>query len=181
MLDFLSRAKKIYSLLRSIDVKQLDAISKKVDLLEVIHQFGKLDENQIAALMKLMKGSKSKSKRELPPINADFYDLSASLSFEDRELQLRVRLFMENEIKPIVNKYWNRAEFPFEIIPKFAELDICGITYQGYGCPNRSFLMEGILASEMGRVDASIATFFGVQSGLAMGSIYVCGSEEQKQ
>jgi glutaryl-CoA dehydrogenase len=40
--------------------------------------------------------------------------------------------------------------------------------------------MEGILAMEMARVDASIATFFGVQSGLAMGSIYLLGSEEQR-
>src|SRR5690606_27365942 len=120
-------------------------------------------------------------KKELPPIDSDFYDLSASLSPEDRELQLKVRNFMETEVKPIVNRYWNRAEFPFDIIPKVAELNICGITFEGYGCPNRSFLMEGIIASEMGRIDASIATFFGVQSGLAMGSIYVCGSEEQKQ
>lgn len=41
--------------------------------------------------------------------------------------------------------------------------------------------MEGIIAMEMARIDASIATFFGVQSGLAMGSIYMLGSEEQKQ
>lgn len=41
--------------------------------------------------------------------------------------------------------------------------------------------MEGIIAAEIARVDASVATFFGVQSGLAMGSIYICGSEEQKQ
>jgi len=44
-----------------------------------------------------------------------------------------------------------------------------------------SSLMEGIIAAEIARVDASVATFFGVQSGLAMGSIYICGSEEQKQ
>ncbi len=41
--------------------------------------------------------------------------------------------------------------------------------------------MEGIIAAEIARVDASVATFFGVQSGLAMGSIYIGGSEKQKQ
>ncbi len=178
MLNLFSKAKGIYNLLRHIDIKQIEALSKKVDLPEIISQFSKLNENQINGLVKLMKGESG--KKELPPINADFYDLSASLSPEDRALQLKVREFMEREVKPIVNRYWNRAEFPFEIIPKFAELNVCGITLEGYGCPNKSFLMEGILASEMGRVDASIATFFGVQSGLAMGSIYVCGSEEQK-
>ncbi len=120
-------------------------------------------------------------KRELPEINGDFYELHLRLNEEDKALQLRVRDFMEKEIKPIVNYYWLHDEFPFEIIPKIAELGLCGVTYQGYGCPGKSFLMEGIIAMEMGRVDASIATFFGVQSGLAMGSIYLCGSEEQKQ
>src|SRR3546814_11617305 len=41
--------------------------------------------------------------------------------------------------------------------------------------------MEGIIAMEIARVDASVATFFGVQSGLAMGSIYLCGSDAQQQ
>ncbi|HJY14280.1 MAG TPA: acyl-CoA dehydrogenase family protein, partial [Flavobacterium sp.] len=97
------------------------------------------------------------------------------------EVQLKVRAFMEKEVKPLVNHYWLRDEFPFELIPKFQKLDICGVTYEGYGCKGMPFLMEGVIAMEMARVDASIATFFGVQSGLSMGSIYICGSEEQKQ
>lgn len=174
-----SKVKSIYQILKTVDLKQLDALSKKVDLPEVMNQFSKLDEMQLAGLMKMISGGKK--VKELPPINGDFYELSDSLTPEDRALQLKVRSFMEQEIKPIVNHYWSRAEFPHEIIPKLATLNICGLTYDGYGCPNRSFLMEGIIATEMGRVDASIATFFGVQSGLAMGSIYLCGSEEQRQ
>src|SRR5690606_8394525 len=142
----------IYQLFKTVDFKQLEALSKKVDLQEVMSQFSKLDERQLAGLMKMMSGGKK--KKELPPIDSDFYDLSASLSPEDRELQLKVRNFMETEVKPIVNRYWNKAEFPFEIIPKMAELNICGLTYEGYGCPHRSLLMEGILATEMGRIDA---------------------------
>ncbi len=180
MSGLFSKAKNIYQLLKTVDFNQLEALSKKVDLPKVMNQFSQLDERQLNGLMKMMSGGSGK-KRELPPINGDFYDLSDSLSPEDRVLQLKVRNFMETEVKPIVNRYWNRAEFPFEIIPKLAELNICGLTYEGYGCANRSFLMEGIIANEMGRIDASIATFFGVQSGLAMGSIYICGSEEQKQ
>src|SRR5690606_26692827 len=56
-----------------------------------------------------------------------------------------------------------------------------GLTYDGYGCGGKSSVMEGLIAMEIARVDASVATFFGVQSGVAMGSIYLCGSEEQKQ
>ncbi|WP_160717217.1 acyl-CoA dehydrogenase family protein [Chitinophaga solisilvae] len=173
-----TKLKNAYHLLKSIDFKMLAKLSEKIDLQQVMQSVAKMDETQLNGLMKML--SSRGSKKALPPIDGDFYDLSAKLSREDRELQLKVRAFMEKEIQPIVNEYWLKAEFPFEIIPKFAALNICGVTYDGYGCPNRSYLMEGIIAMEMARVDASIATFFGVQSGLAMGSIYMLGSESQK-
>jgi len=175
-----SKIKSTFNLLKSIDFDQLAKLSQKVDLKKVMEGFSKLDDKQLKMLMKMMDGGERK-KKELPEINGDFYELHLRLNDEDKALQLRVREFMEKEIKPIVNNYWLHDDFPFEVIPKFAELGLCGVTYQGYGCPGKSFLMEGIIAMEMGRVDASIATFFGVQSGLAMGSIYLCGSEEQKQ
>ncbi|HCX56927.1 MAG TPA: acyl-CoA dehydrogenase, partial [Sphingobacterium sp.] len=163
----------------SIDFGKLEEISKKVDLGAVMDAVSKMDDKQLHGLMKML--SAGKEKKELPPINGDFYAMDSKLNDSDRALQLKVREFMENEVKPIVNKYWLRDEFPFEIIPKLAALNICGYTYDGYGCMGGSSLMEGIIAAEIARVDASVATFFGVQSGLAMGSIYICGSEEQKQ
>jgi glutaryl-CoA dehydrogenase len=174
-----TKIKQLVGLLKHIDFDQLAKISQKVDLAKVMDGFSKLDDNQLKGLMKMMDGKEK--KKELPPINADFYELSERLNAEDRALQLKVREFMEKEVKPLVNKYWLHDEFPFELIPKFGELGLAGITYEGYGCPHKSFLMEGVLAMEMARVDASIATFFGVQSGLSMGSIYICGSEQQKQ
>src|SRR5688572_14804304 len=107
----------------------------------------------------------------------DLYQTSAILSDEDRALVSRVRAFMEQEVAPIINRYWVRAEFPFEIIPKFRELGIAGLPYHGYGGRGKSFLLEGFIAMEMARIDPSIATFAGVHGGLAMGSIYLCGSE----
>jgi len=175
-----SKIKSTFNLLKSIDFDQLAKLSQKVDLQKVMEGFSKLDDKQLKMLMNMMDGG-SRKKKELPEINGDFYELHLRLSDEDKALQLQVREFMEREIKPIVNNYWLHDDFPFEVIPKFAELGLCGVTYQGYGCPGKSFLMEGIIAMEMGRIDASIATFFGVQSGLAMGSVYLCGSEEQKQ
>jgi glutaryl-CoA dehydrogenase len=174
-----SKLKQAYRLLRSVDFDQLGRIMKKVDLQELMNGFAKLDDSQLKHLQKLI-GSTGKQEKALPEINGDFYELSLRLSEEDRAVQLQVREFMEKEIAPIVNNYWLHDDFPFEIIPKFAALNICGVTYKGYGCPGRSFLLEGIIAMEMARIDASIATFFGVQSGLAMGSIYLCGSEAQK-
>lgn len=175
-----SKLKGAFNLIKQIDLDQLAKLSSKVDLQKVMEGFSKMDEGQLKALMKMMEGGGRKNK-ELPEINGDFYQLSLRLNEEEKALQLKVREFMETEIKPIVNQYWLHDEFPFEIIPKLAALNVCGITYNGYGCAGKSFLMEGIIAMEMGRIDASIATFFGVQSGLAMGSIYMLGSEEQKQ
>jgi glutaryl-CoA dehydrogenase len=103
------------------------------------------------------------------------------MSADDQAILQRVRAFMEAEVAPIITRYWIRAEFPFELIPKMAALDIAGIAYQGYGCPGKTTLLDGMIAVEMARIDPSIATFFGVHSGLAMGTIYLCGSEEQKR
>lgn len=110
----------------------------------------------------------------------DFYQFDLLLTPEEREVRDRVREFMNREVKPIINDYWERGEFPFELIPKLATLNICGGTIQGYGCPGMSSVATGLVASEMAKVDGSICTFVGVTSGLAMSSIYYCGSEEQK-
>jgi glutaryl-CoA dehydrogenase len=117
----------------------------------------------------------------LPQVSGDFYGIVSTLSAEDQAVVQRVRAFMEAEVAPIINRYWMRAEFPHELIPGMARLAVAGIAYKGYGCPGKSTLLDGFLAMEMARVDPSIATFFGVHSGLAMGTIALCGSEEQKQ
>ncbi len=173
-----SNFKSVLRLLKSIDLEHLKNIASEVDISEVLGQLSKMDEAQIKGLIRMMSGESKKKK--LPDINADFYELSDKLSDEHRVIQLQLRNMMEEEIKPLVNEYWLHDEFPFEIIDKFKKLNLCGVTYDGYGCPNLPFLMEGVIAMEIARVDASVATFFGVQSGLAMGSIYLCGSEDQK-
>jgi glutaryl-CoA dehydrogenase len=121
------------------------------------------------------------TKKSLPPANGDFYAIATTLSEEGQDLLHRVRAFLEAEVSPIINGYWIREEFPHQIIPGLASLNIAGLAYSGYGCPGKSSLLDGIVAMELARVDSSIATFTGVHSGLAMGSIYLCGSEEQKQ
>jgi glutaryl-CoA dehydrogenase len=110
----------------------------------------------------------------------DFYQVSAILSAEDQALLGRVRDFMQEQVEPIINDYWMRGEFPHQLVPGIAELNIAGLSYQGYGCSGKSTLLDGFVAMEIARVDPSIATFCGVQSGLAMGTLYLCGSEEQK-
>jgi glutaryl-CoA dehydrogenase len=115
-----------------------------------------------------------------PQIDADFYSLEHLLDEEGRQLIGRVRRFMEKSVAPIINSYWKREEFPHDLVPDLARLGIAGMTCRGYGCPSGSSLLDGMIAMELARVDSSIATFMGVHGGLAMGSIYLCGSEEQK-
>src|ERR1700683_2189767 len=102
------------------------------------------------------------------------------LSEQERAIRDRVRAFAEREVLPIINDYWERAEFPFELVPKLAKLGIAGTSIEGFGCPAMSRLGAGIVARELARGDGSVNTFFGVHSGLAMGAIDLLGSEEQK-
>jgi glutaryl-CoA dehydrogenase len=121
------------------------------------------------------------TKQTLPQANGDFYAIGTTLSEEDQALLQRVRAFLEAEVAPIITEYWIREEFPHQLIPGLAALGIAGLSYHGYGCPGKSTVLDGMMMMELARVDSSIATFRGVHSGLAMGSIYLCGSEEQKQ
>ncbi|PVZ10873.1 acyl-CoA dehydrogenase family protein [Actinomycetospora cinnamomea] len=113
--------------------------------------------------------------------SSDYYLLDELLTDEARDVRDRVRGFVDRDLLPIINDYWDRAEFPFELVPKIAQLGLVGSTISGYGCPGLSRLAAGVLTRELARGDGSVNTFFGVQTGLAMGSIALLGSEEQKQ
>lgn len=111
---------------------------------------------------------------------SDYYLLDEQLTDDERAIRDRVRAFGEDEVLPVINAYWERAEFPFELVPKLADLGVAGTTIDGHGCPGMSRLAAGIVSRELARADGSLNTFFGVHSGLAMGSIALLGSEEQK-
>lgn len=113
--------------------------------------------------------------------SSDFLGFELLLADEDRELLSRVRGFMNQVVEPVINDHWIRAEFPHHLIPQIAELGIAGLAYDAPGCPGRGALVDGMVAMELSRIDASIGTFMGVHGGLAMGSIALCGSPEQQE
>jgi glutaryl-CoA dehydrogenase len=117
----------------------------------------------------------------LPKPNGDFYQFTESLNDADRAVLQKIRAFMEKSVAPVINKYWADDEFPFQLVPGFRDLKIAGLGYNGYECAGGSTLLAGFAAMEIARIDSSFATFFGVHSGLAMGSIFLAGSEEQKK
>jgi glutaryl-CoA dehydrogenase len=110
----------------------------------------------------------------------DFYACEELLSGEERNKVERIREFARTEIAPIVDEYWARAEFPFKIIDRFRELR--PLSWADPHSPEKppSNLLMGFTGMELAHADASIATFFGVHAGLAMGSIDKLGSEEQR-
>ncbi|WP_336031842.1 acyl-CoA dehydrogenase family protein [Geodermatophilus sp. FMUSA9-8] len=111
----------------------------------------------------------------------DFYALDELLAPEELEIRDRVADWCAKEVTPRINDYWERAEFPFELVPGFAQLGIAGGTVQGYGSPGMSAVAAGLVAAELARADGSIGTFNGVHSFLAMQSVALLGSEEQRE
>lgn len=115
------------------------------------------------------------------PLLGDFYGFGSLLDEYEQGVLERVREFLRSQVAPIANDYWSRAEFPFQLIDGFRELDIAGLMYEDLAERKVSRLLTGFLALEICHTDPSVNTFFGVHSGLAMGSIDRCGSVEQKQ
>lgn len=113
-------------------------------------------------------------------LTEDLYQFERLLSPDEAAVLLRVREFLAREVAPHANDWWGRASFPHELIPKYAELSIAGLPYEECNPGGVRSLLTGFIALEMARVDPSMATFYGVHSGLAMGSIAHCGSAEQR-
>ncbi|WP_258574326.1 acyl-CoA dehydrogenase family protein [Actinomadura parmotrematis] len=103
------------------------------------------------------------------------------LAPREQEILGRVRDFLSTEVAPLADEHWAKAEFPFALIPKFGELNVAGLGFEECGGETPSSLLTGFLALEMARCDPSMSTFFGVHTGLAMGSIGACGSPEQRE
>ena len=114
-------------------------------------------------------------------LDADYFLLDELLTEEERDVRDRVRAFCDREVIPVVNGYWEREDFPFELLPKLSALHVAGTTIEGHGCPGMSATAAGLVARELARGDGGLTTFFAVHSGVAMTSIAALGSEAQKE
>jgi glutaryl-CoA dehydrogenase len=111
----------------------------------------------------------------------DYFLVRKQLSDEQWDLFMRTRRFVDREVLPVINDAWERAELPWPLMTRLAELGLVGDDIEGYGCPGMTPLASGLVNMELHRGDGSLGTFLGVQSGLAMKAIAMLGSEEQKQ
>ncbi len=111
----------------------------------------------------------------------DYFFLREQLTDEQLGALRRVRQFVDQEVLPAIGAYWERAEMPWPLIQRIGELGIVGEDINGYGCPGMDPITCGLVHMELNRGDGSLGTFLGVQAGLAMKSIAMLGSEDQKQ
>lgn len=112
---------------------------------------------------------------------SDLLNIDAEFSEEELALRDRVREFVDRRIRPNIAGWYERAEFPLEIVPEMAELGLLGMHISGYRCAGRSATEYGIAMQELEAGDSGLRTFVSVQGSLAMSAIAKHGSEEQKQ
>jgi glutaryl-CoA dehydrogenase len=111
----------------------------------------------------------------------DYFLLREEFTAQQLAYLQRTRAFVHDEVLPVINGYWERAEFPWPLAKRLGELGLVGGGISGYGCPPMDALSAGLIDMELSRGDGSLATFVGVHSGLAMKAIAMLGSEEQKE
>ena len=114
------------------------------------------------------------------PLASDFYSYESLLSDQEKEALAKLRAWAESEVKPIIGGYWERAEFPMQIVKPLAELGAFSFAWEETRPFENSAVFRGFVAMELARVDPSVATFVGVQNGLVNGTISICGSKEQR-
>jgi glutaryl-CoA dehydrogenase len=110
----------------------------------------------------------------------DYFQVRDQFTDEQWEHFIGTRRFVDEEVLPAINQYWEAAELPWPLMRRLADLGLYGEDIAGYGCPGMSPLARGLVNMELHRGDGSLGTFLGVQSGLAMKTIDLLGSEEQK-
>jgi glutaryl-CoA dehydrogenase len=113
-------------------------------------------------------------------LSSDFYGFENSLSDQEKDVIVRLRAYLEAEVRPIVNDHWARAAFPTHVVQGLADLGLFGMPWEETRPFPNSAVFRGWVALELARVDASIATLVGMQNGLVMGSIGVAGSDAQR-
>ncbi len=112
----------------------------------------------------------------------DFYRMDDLLTDEERMVRDTVRRFVDEKVLPIIDKHFEEATFPTELIPQIAEMGLLGGTLpEEYGCAHMNNVAYGLVMQELERGDSGLRSFVSVQGALVMYPIFAFGSEEQKR
>ena len=111
----------------------------------------------------------------------DFYEIDSLLSDEERQIRDHVRDWVEDRYLPLVERAYEEAFFPADVIPEVAGMGLLGATLpEKYGCAGVNATAYGLAMQELERGDSGLRSFASVQGSLAMWPIYAYGSEEQR-
>ena len=112
----------------------------------------------------------------------DLYDIRSQLSDEERMVQDTVARFTDERVLPVIGEYFDKGEFPHELIAEMAELGLLGSYFpEQYGCAGMNAVSYGLICQELERGDSGMRSFVSVQTSLCMYPIHAYGSEDQRQ
>ena len=104
--------------------------------------------------------------------------------FNERELEVQklARDFAVNEIAPLIMKYDESQEFPFEITDKLGEMGFMGIIFpEEYGGSGFTATEYVIIIEEISKIDPSVGLTVAAHNGLCTNHIYMFGNENQRK
>ncbi|WP_104135224.1 acyl-CoA dehydrogenase family protein [Cryobacterium sp. Y62] len=113
------------------------------------------------------------------PLDTDYYGIFADVPETDRAFWNRARTFALETLDEL-SEAWDKAEYPLHLARRLGELDLLTDGVAGPGLTPMSPLAAGLVNMEISRGDGSMGTVVGVQGGLALRSIAMFGSDEQK-
>ena len=113
------------------------------------------------------------------PLDTDYYGVFADVPDADRAFWSRARSFAVETLDEL-SAAWDKAEYPLHLARRLGELDLLTDGVTGPGLTPMSPLAAGLVNMEISRGDGSMGTVVAVQGGLALRSIAMFGSDEQK-
>ena len=107
---------------------------------------------------------------------------SLPLSEDQEELRATVERFAKKEIAPVIGGFYEREEFPYEIVAKMGQMGLFGLPFpERYGGMGGDYVDFCLVVEELARVDSSVAITLEAAVGLGAMPIYHFGTEEQRQ
>src|ERR1700760_5100570 len=104
-----------------------------------------------------VQSQETKKPKVLPKPNSDFYQVFQLLTEAEQQTVSKVRAFMETSVAPVINDFWAKDSFPFDLVPGFRDLQVAGAGYEGYGCAGGSNLLACYIAMKVARINSSLA------------------------
>ena len=107
--------------------------------------------------------------------------ISYRLSEEQEELRQTVADFAREVIAPVIGGYYERAEFPYEIVARMAGLGLFGLPFpEEFGGMGGDHFALCLVLEELARVDSSVAITLEAAVALGAMPVYRFGSAEQR-